>query len=100
MCLHVQEAETYHSPTSTESPEKIYASPSGEWYSEYVNLTAAKIYNGHYGVDTTKLMYDKSYSSILVNLGFKTKDEIDREYQGKDPKPYPSVKQIAKAIAN
>ncbi len=35
MCLHVQEAEIYHSPTSTESPEKIYASPSGEWYSEY-----------------------------------------------------------------
>ena len=29
----VQE-EIYHSPSSRESPEKIYASPSGEWYSE------------------------------------------------------------------
>ena len=72
----------------------------GEWYSEYVNLTAAQIFNGHYGVDTSKLMYDKTYRSILVNLGFKTKDEIDRDYEGKEPKPYPSVKQIAKAIAN
>ena len=29
------QAELYHSPSSRESPEKIYASPSeGEWYSE------------------------------------------------------------------
>ena len=29
------QAEQYHSPSSRESPEKIYASPSeGEWYSE------------------------------------------------------------------
>ena len=70
-----------------------------EWYSEYVNLTAAKIHNEHYGVDTTKFMYDKSYKSILINLGFKTKDEIDQEYENKETKPYPSVKQIAKAIA-
>jgi hypothetical protein len=33
-CSHVQEAEVYHSPTSMESPEKIYTYPSEEWYSE------------------------------------------------------------------
>ena len=35
-CLHAQEAAKlagYHSPTSRESPEKIYAAPSEEWYS-------------------------------------------------------------------
>ena len=36
-CFHAQEAAKlagYHSPTSRESPEKLNASPSEEWYSE------------------------------------------------------------------
>ena len=39
-CLHAQAAAKlagYHAPTSMESPEKIYATPSeeeGEWYAE------------------------------------------------------------------
>ena len=33
MSSHVQE-EIYHSPSSRESPEKIYAPPSEEWYLE------------------------------------------------------------------
>jgi hypothetical protein len=72
----------------------------GEWYSEYVNLTAAKIFNEHYAVDTTENDYDKKYNNILINLGFMTKFEIDQANEGKKEKPYPSVKKIAKAIAN
>jgi hypothetical protein len=73
----------------------------GAWYSDYVNLTAGKIYNEHYCRDTTVSGYDTTYNNIIANLGFKTKFEIDQEYTGKDPKQYyPDKNQIAKAIAN
>ena len=74
------------------NPGKSYESVN-DWYADYVKEKGEVIREGHY------IMGQLEYVDIIKNLGFKTKEEIDAANPGKDPKPYPSVKQIAKAIS-
>jgi len=74
------------------NPGKSYESVN-DWYADYVKEKGEAIREGHY------IMGQLEYVDIIKNLGFKTKEEIDAANPGKDPKPYPSVKQIAKAIS-
>ena len=74
------------------NPGKSYESIN-DWYADYVKDKGNAIKIGHYD------MGQLEYVDIIKNLGFKTKEEIDADNPGKDPKPYPSAKQIAKAIS-
>jgi hypothetical protein len=64
----------------------------GSWYADYIKDKAKTILSEHYGKGNT------DYDSIVKGLGLMTKDSIDKANPGKEPKPYPTEKQIALAI--